>query len=91
MSLVNIMNVEVLDNPASFSDSFRFEITFECLSSLEEGCCFVFLLSIHCVDLNWKLVYVGSAETEKYDQILDSIMVGPVPVGVNKFVFEVTR
>ena len=31
---------------------------------------------------------VGSAEDEKYDQTLDSIMVGPVPVGVNKFVFE---
>jgi histone chaperone ASF1 len=34
------------------------------------------------------MIIVGSAEDEKYDQTLDSIMVGPVPVGVNKFVFE---
>lgn len=32
---------------------------------------------------------MGSAEDERYDQVLDSIMVGPVPVGINKFVFQV--
>lgn len=32
-------------------------------------------------DLEWKLIYVGSAESEDYDQELDSCMVGPVPVG----------
>lgn len=31
---------------------------------------------------------MGSAESAKYDQILDSIMVGPVPVGINRFIFE---
>lgn len=35
------------------------------------------------------MIYVGSAESSEYDQVLDSIMVGPVPVGVNKFVFAV--
>lgn len=35
-------------------------------------------------------MYVGSAEDETYDQVLDCIMVGPVPVGINKFVFQVT-
>jgi histone chaperone ASF1 len=34
---------------------------------------------------------VGSAESEAYDQELDNIMVGPVPVGVNKFVFQVSH
>ncbi|CAO3654648.1 unnamed protein product [Mucor fragilis] len=33
------------------------------------------------------MIYVGSAESSEYDQVLDSIMVGPVPVGVNKFIF----
>lgn len=33
-------------------------------------------------------MYVGSAESEEHDQILDCINVGPVPVGVNKFVFQ---
>lgn len=39
-------------------------------------------------DIEWKLIYVGSAESEEYDQELDSCMVGPVPVGVNSFEFE---
>lgn len=42
------------------------------------------------LDLEWKIVYVGSAEDEQYDQTLDCIMVGPVPVGVNKFVYQVS-
>jgi hypothetical protein len=41
------------------------------------------------LDLEWKVIYVGSAESAQYDQELDNIMVGPVPVGVNKFVFQV--
>jgi histone chaperone ASF1 len=39
--------------------------------------------------LEFKIIYVGSAESEKYDQVLDSILVGPVPVGLNKFIFQV--
>jgi histone chaperone ASF1 len=38
-------------------------------------------------DLEWKLTYVGSPDSDKYDQVLDSIMVGPIPVGVNRFQF----
>lgn len=75
MSIVNILNIQVLDNPTHFSNPFQFEITFECTDSLEE-------------DLEWKIIYVGSAEDKQYDQVLDCIMVGPVPVGVNKFVFQ---
>lgn len=36
-------------------------------------------------------MYVGSAESEKYDQVLDEVSVGPVSVGINKFLFEVLR
>ncbi|OZJ02041.1 hypothetical protein BZG36_05081 [Bifiguratus adelaidae] len=75
MALVNITNIQVLDNPCLFTKPFQFEITFECNAELKE-------------DLEWKLVYVGSPETWEYDQELESIMVGPVPVGVNKFIFE---
>lgn len=35
------------------------------------------------------MIYVGAAESSEYDQVLDSIMVGPIPVGVNKFIFSV--
>ena len=34
-------------------------------------------------------MYVGSADSDKHDQVLDSIMVGPVPLGINKFTFQV--
>merc|ERR1712093_706228 len=75
MSSVNITNVQVLDNPAKWPAPLQFEITFECLTPLQE-------------DLEWKVIYVGSAENVQYDQELESVMVGPVPVGVNKFVLQ---
>jgi histone chaperone ASF1 len=31
---------------------------------------------------------VGSAQGPEYDQLIESVMVGPVPVGVSKFVLE---
>jgi histone chaperone ASF1 len=31
---------------------------------------------------------VGSATSAEHDQELDSVFVGPIPVGVNKFLFE---
>lgn len=39
-------------------------------------------------DLEWKVIYVGSAHDTTRDQVLDEILVGPVPVGVNKFVLQ---
>lgn len=42
------------------------------------------------LDIEWKLIYVGSAESTDKDQELDTCMVGPVPVGVNSFAFEVS-
>ena len=35
-------------------------------------------------DLEWRLIYVCSADDEEQDQALEEVMVGPVPVGVNK-------
>ena len=40
-------------------------------------------------DIEFKVVYVGSAGGADHDQLLESVMVGPVPVGVSKFVLEV--
>lgn len=34
-------------------------------------------------------MYVGSAESEDYDQILDTVVVGPIIAGRHMFVFEV--
>ncbi|KAG7245986.1 hypothetical protein CRUP_005202 [Coryphaenoides rupestris] len=38
--------------------------------------------------MEWKIIYVGSAESEEYDQTLDSVLVGPVPAGRHMFVFQ---
>ena len=38
--------------------------------------------------MEWKVIYVGSAESQEHDQILEEVMVGPVPVGVNTFVLQ---
>ncbi|KAF7876308.1 hypothetical protein EAF04_001404 [Stromatinia cepivora] len=75
MSVVSLLGVNVLNNPAKFGDPYEFEITFECLEALQK-------------DLEWKLTYVGSATSDEHDQELDSLLVGPIPVGVNKFLFQ---
>ena len=46
-------------------------------------------LPLSLADLEWKLTYVGSAESEKYDQVLDTVFVGPVAPGQYRFVFQV--
>jgi ASF1 like histone chaperone len=41
-------------------------------------------------DLEWRLTYIGNAESEEYDQVLDSVLVGPVVPGQYRFVFQVS-
>jgi len=37
MSVVSLLGVKVLNNPAAFNAPYKFEITFECLEQLREG------------------------------------------------------
>ena len=37
MSVVSLLGVRVLNNPAKFNEAYNFEITFECLESLQRG------------------------------------------------------
>ena len=37
MAYVNVLDVQVLDNPTVFTNPFQFEITFECLKELKDG------------------------------------------------------
>ncbi|TYK02739.1 putative histone chaperone ASF1A [Cucumis melo var. makuwa] len=46
------------------------------------------ILAVYSVDLEWKLIYVGSAEVETYDQLLECVLVGPVNVGNYRFVLQ---
>lgn len=42
------------------------------------------------IDLEWQIIYVGSASDDTCDQTLDSVLVGPVQQGRHRFVFEVS-
>lgn len=112
MSAVNLTEIKVLQNRAArertclsaaaapFAAPYVFKITFECIAPLSDGASWR-KLALRWTDIEWKLIYVGSAENESYDQELDTCMVGPVPVGslrihlaelilagVNSFEFE---
>jgi histone chaperone ASF1 len=66
MSVVSLLGVKILNNPATFTSPYEFEITFECLEQLQKGM-YLFGSSQRsqtnpCLpDLEWKLTYVGSA------------------------------
>ena len=75
MAEVAITSVDVKNNPAPFGDDIELEVQYECLSALKD-------------DLEWKVVYVGSAEDESMDQVLDSAFVGPVQPGSYKFAMK---
>lgn len=47
------------------------------------------MILILFLDLEWRMIYVGSAESEDFDQVLDTIYVGPIPEGRHMFVFQV--
>jgi len=74
MSAVEVLGVKVNKPEGTFVDDFSFEITFEAHRDLPK-------------DLEWKIIYVGSASTSQHDQTLDSVFVGPIKPGKNRFAF----
>ena len=47
------------------------------------------LLTLACADIEWKVVYVGSASDKTKDQVLDLSIVGPLPFGASTFELDV--
>ncbi|KAL9658366.1 hypothetical protein ABK040_015686 [Willaertia magna] len=72
MSKVKVTNVSLKNPVAKFTDNFEMDVSFDCLEPVEG-------------DLEWELVFVGSSESKDCDQVLESVLVGPVKVGSNKF------
>uniref|UniRef100_A0A674JRR3 Anti-silencing function 1B histone chaperone n=1 Tax=Terrapene triunguis TaxID=2587831 RepID=A0A674JRR3_9SAUR len=57
--------VSVLENPGPFDYLFCFQVQFECREVLPHK-------------LEWKIIYMASAESEKYDQVFDSVLHPPL-------------
>ena len=75
MASINILNIIPKNITSKFTDPFSFEVIFEVLSELKK-------------EKEWKMIYIGSAEDKKYDQILETIEIdGPFKLGSMKFEF----
>lgn len=77
MSLVSITGVDVLGNIIDdFRKPFSFKIQVNCMENLDNA-------------IEFNLIYVGSSESSAFDQVIDSVEVGPgVPAGNHEFEFE---
>ncbi|TMS35813.1 hypothetical protein L596_003128 [Steinernema carpocapsae] len=74
-SRVNVVKVDFLNNPAKFTDGFNVEIIFEAQEDLPG-------------DLEWELTYVGTPSSSEKDQVLETILIGPIREGRHKFQLE---
>ena len=61
MAKVHVTNVKFVGNPCSFYSPFQFEVTFVCIAELHG-------------ELKWKMIYVGSSESEYFDQVLEPLL-----------------
>lgn len=96
MAYVNLINIRVKENPALFTSPILLTVTFECLKDIPEGKLsslsnfHSIYLRIIILELEWKLIYVGSSENESYDQVIESFSMGPLNLGVMEFDLEVS-
>ncbi len=75
MASINILNIIPKNITCKFTEPFSFEVIFEVLSELKK-------------EMEWKMIYIGSAEDKKYDQVLETIEIdGPFHLGSMKFEF----
>lgn len=75
MSVVNLTNVVVHNNPCPFSAEFQFEIDFEVLGGMED-------------EIEWKLTWISSVDDNGFDQLLDSVVLDPMALGTYKIMFN---
>jgi histone chaperone ASF1 len=70
---INIENVIVVKPQGMFNDPIMFDILFECTVAIPTS-------------IRWDVIYVGSATSHDFDQTLASVFVGPIEIGMNRFV-----
>jgi len=76
MARIHVTDCKLLNNHANLKDDFEFEITFNCINPGIKG------------EMEWKVTYVGSADDSVYDQVLDTALVGPCPIGKSRFILR---
>ena len=77
MSLVNVLNVVVNQSKTAFCAPISFEIFFESVKSLKYS-------------LTWRIIYIGLANTDEYDQILEEAEMDCEVAGRMRFTLEVS-
>lgn len=77
MSLVNVLNVIVKQAKTPFVDSIAFDIYFEAVKSLKHS-------------LTWRIIYIGQASTDQYDQVLEEAEMDCEVAGRMTFTLEVS-
>ena len=76
MSLINVTNVIMKDGQAPFTDPVVVEISFDALQPLKN-------------QLIWKVVYIGDANNDEHDQVLEDIEMPIEQTGPMRFTIEV--
>jgi histone chaperone ASF1 len=72
MVQIRVNSVKIINNPCAIGQPIELEIEFMCHAPGLNE------------DLEWQLVYVINGK----DDVLDSVIVGPVSIGLNKFSFS---
>ena len=78
MSLINVLNVIVKNAHCSFTDPIAFDIYFESVKPLQHS-------------LTWRIIYIGQASTDEYDQILEDAEMDVEVPGRMLFTLEVSK
>jgi hypothetical protein len=67
MSILNLQNIVVKNNPAKFTDPIVFHIAFETLEEVHQGT----NPTPSPPDVEWKFIYIGCVSDSNHDQVLD--------------------
>tara|TARA_B110000285_G_scaffold216606_1_gene264064 strand:+ start:118 stop:378 length:261 start_codon:yes stop_codon:yes gene_type:complete len=77
MSLVNVLNVIVKESKTPFTHPIAFDIYFESVKNLKHS-------------LTWRIIYIGQASNDEYDQVLEEAEMDCEVAGRMMFTLEVS-
>ena len=78
MSLVNVLNVIAKQSKTPFLSNISFDIYFESVRSLKHS-------------LTWRIIYIGQAANDEYDQILEEAEMDCEVAGRMQFTLDVSK